>query len=334
MNITLYQKDGWFNAPAVIEDSAVFMFCTGARGTGKTYGVLKYLIEQGKRFIYLRRTQEESDLQGKKETSSIQKIIDDLHLDVTYGKIAKKISLISVESGSVIYCCALSTFASVRGVNFSEVKYIVYDEMIPEAHAHRIKHEGMALMNLYETVNRNRELSGEDPVKFIGLSNSLNIANDVFIEFNLISPAEQMLSSGEELRRIGNKLLIIMQHSPISDKKQETALYQAASDDFIAMAIKNKFILNDFSYVRKRNLREYVPYMQIGDLYVYDHKSTDEFYVSFSRCETKEKYQSNTNDLRRLRREQWDLYCDYLDGYVRFENYNAVALFEKYFNIV
>ena len=334
MNITLYQKDGWFNAPEVVEDPAVFIFCTGARGTGKTYGVLKYLIEQGETFIYLRRTQEESDLQGKSDTSSIQKIIDDLHLDALYGKIAKKISLITTDSGANIFCCALSTFASVRGVNFSEVKYIVYDEMIPEAHAHRIKHEGMALMNLYETVNRNRELSGEDPVKFIGLSNSLNIANDIFIEFNLISPAEQMLSSGEEIRRIGNKLLIIMQNSPISERKQKTALYQAASDDFIAMAIKNKFILNDFSYVRKRNLREYLPYIQIGDLYVYDHKSTDEFYVSFSRCETKEKYLSNTNDLRRLRREQWDLYCDYLDGYVRFENYNAVALFEKYFNIV
>lgn len=334
MNITLYQSDGWFNAPEVINDPAVFIFCTGARATGKTYGVLKYLIEKGETFIYLRRTQEESDLQGKSETSSIQKVIDDLNLNAAYGKIAKKIGLLNIDNGAEIYCCALSTFASIRGVNFSAVKYIVYDEMIPEAHAHRIKHEGMALSNIYETVNRNRELSGEDPVKFIGLSNSLNIANDIFIEFNLISPAEQMLSSGEEIRRIGNKLLIIMQHSPISEKKQKTALYQAASDDFIAMAIKNKFILNDFSYVRKRNLREYLPYMQIGDLYVYDHKSTDEFYVSFSRCEAKDKYQSNTNDLRRLRREQWDLYCDYLDGYVRFENYNAVALFEKYFNIV
>ena len=334
MNITLYQSDGWFNAPDVINDPAVFIFCTGARGTGKTYGVLKYLIEKRETFIYLRRTQEEADLQGKEETSSLQKIIEDLGRDALYGKIAKKISSLYIDSGVHIFCCALSTFASVRGVNFSDVKYIVYDEMIPEAHAHRIKHEGMALMNLYETVNRNRELSGEDPVKFIGLSNSLNIANDIFIEFNLISDAEQMLSSGEEIRRIGNKLLIIMQNSPISEKKQKTALYQAASDDFIAMAIKNKFILNDFSYVRKRNLREYLPYMQIGDLYVYDHKSTDEFYVSFSRCEAKEKYQANTNDLRRLRREQWDLYCDYLDGYVRFENYNAVALFEKYFNIV
>ena len=330
----LYDSNGWFNAPDVISDPAVFIFCTGARGTGKTYGVLKYLISSAQTFIYLRRTQEESDLQGKSETSSLQKVIDDLHLDSSYLKIAKKIGHVEISSGAHVYCCALSTFASVRGVDFSDVKYIVYDEMIPEAHAHRIKHEGMALMNLYETVNRNRELTGENPVKFVGLSNSLNIANDIFMEFRLISSAEDMLQKSEEIRRLGNKLLIIMQHSPISDRKKETALYQAASNDFVQMAIHNKFILNDFSYVKRRNLREYKPYMQIGDLYVYDHKSSDDFYVSFSRCHTDQIYTSSLNDLRRLRREQWDLYCDYLDGFVRFENYNAVALFEKYFALV
>lgn len=329
----LYQKAGWFNAPEVIRQPENFIFITGARGTGKTYGVLKWLIKNNKCFIYLRRTQEEADMQGKAETSSIEKICRDLDIETEYRKISKKISICEA-SGSIIYTCALSTFSTVRGVNFDDVEYIVYDEMIPEVHAHKFRMEGLALMNLYETVNRNRELEGKPAVKLIGLSNSLNIANDVFIEFGLIQSAERLLSSeAEEYERLGNKLLIIMKHSPISEKKAGTALYAAASDQFIDMAIKNKFIMNDFSYVKKRPLQQYKPYINIGDLTVYEHKSEDEYYVSFSYQKSDIVYKSNANDLKRFRRAEMDLWLDYLDGYVRFENYRAVALFEKYFAV-
>lgn len=330
----LYDKNGWFNAPEVINQQENFIFITGARGTGKTYGVLKWLIENKETFIYLRRTQEEADLQGREETSSIQKIVADLDRDCMYGKIAKKISSLIVDNGAHIFCCALSTFSTVRGVNFSLVNYIVYDEMIPEVHAHRFRMEGLALMNLYETVNRNRELEGKPAVKLIGLSNSLNIANDVFIEFGLIQSAERLLSDeSEEYERLGNKLLIIMKHSPISEKKAGTALYAAASEQFINMAIKNKFIMNDFSYVKKRPLQQYKPFINVGDLTVYEHKSEDEYYVSFSYQKSDIVYKSNANDLKRFRRAEIDLWLDYLDGYVRFENYRAVALFEKYFAV-
>ena len=330
----LYQKDGWFNAPEVIRQPENFIFITGARGTGKTYGVLKWLISNKKCFIYLRRTQDEADMQGRTDTSSLTKILEDLNLDFEFSKISKKIYLLDVPRFSKVYMCALSTFSTVRGVNFDSVEYIVYDEMIPEVHAHRFRMEGLALMNLYETVNRNRELEGKPAVKLIGLSNSLNIANDVFIEFGLIQSAERLLSAeSEEYERLGNKLLIIMKHSPISEKKAGTALYAAASEQFIDMAIKNKFIMNDFSYVKKRPLQQYRPYINIGDLTVYEHKSEDEYYVSFSYQKSDIVYKSNANDLKRFRRAEMDLWLDYLDGFVRFENYRAVALFEKYFAV-
>lgn len=336
--MNLYQSDGWFNAAEVINDPAVFIFCTGARGTGKTYGVIKYLIENKHDFIYLRRTQDEADMQRVPELSSLTKVISDLKLDCRFTKMGKKIGVCQVSDPMQeycrIYCCGLSTFSTIRGVDFSHVNYIVYDEMIPEAHAHKIKLEGLALQNLYETVNRNRELEGQEPVKFIGLSNSLNIANDVFIEFDLVTAAEDILKTGDEYIRIGNKLLIIMQRSPISQLKKDTALYTAGSDQFKDMAINNKFILNDFSYVKKRSVKEYFCVMQIGDLYIYEHKSNDEFYVTFTRGQTRNIYTSSSNDLKRLRREEWNLYCDYLDGYVKFENYRAVSLFEKYYSAI
>ena len=329
--MNLYMDSGYLNVSELINDDADFIFCTGARGTGKTYGTIKYLIENQYDFIYLRRTQDESDIQRVPELSSLTKVMNDLGMEYRFSKIGKKVGICQVND-ITIYCCGLSTFSTIRGVNFSGVDYIIYDEMIPEAHAHRIKLEGLALMNMYETVNRNRELEGSKPVKLIGLSNSLNIANDIFIEFNLISEAERLLDTGEEISRIGNMLLVIMQHSPISDRKAETALYQAASSDFKDMAIKNKFILNDFGYVRKRSVRDYRPILQIGDLYLYEHKSGDEYYVTFTKANIRDIYSSSANDLRKLRRSEWWLWLNYLDGYVRFENYRAVALFEKYFS--
>lgn len=328
----LYQKDGYFNAESVIEDSSVFKFVTGARGTGKTYGCLKYLISKGKTFIYLRRTEEESKLQRKYESSSLSKNIDDMEIDFNFGSLSGKVGYITAGK-AVIYTCALSTFSKIRGVNFDNVDYILYDEFIPETHVRSIKGEGLALMNIFETVNRNRELSGDEPVKMICLSNSLNIANDVFMEFDLIRNAEDLLYSEEEFYRRGNLLLIIMKDSPISKKKENTALYQSSSKQFYEMAIKNKFVLNDFSYVVKKPLKEYVPVINVGDLYFYKHKSNIEWYVTFTKATlTKEKcFESSITGLERFKNTQWKYYERYIDGYIKFDSYEAIALFEKYF---
>lgn len=231
------------------------------------------------------------------------------------------------------YVAALNTFASVRGLDFSDIDYIVYDEFIAEPHVRKIKNEGMALANLYESVNRNRELNGRKPVQLLCLANSVNMANDTFMYFNLIEEAEKMLQDDNEISKLGNKLLIIPQHSPVSDRKSRTALYQAVSAEYAEMAIKNKFILNDFTYVQKRNLKEYSCIFKVGDLYVYRHKSNYEYYCTFVRGQTKVIYQNGYADLTRFRRDKWRFAGYYLDGMIRFENYRAVALWEKYFAI-
>lgn len=334
--MNLYLENGYLDMKSIIESGYPFIFLPAARGTGKTYGTLKYHIQHRNKILLVRRTSKEAELQAKKESSAYKAVMQDLGIDDWGGGFSEGYGGVWYNSDEkddieVAYVCSLNTFASIKGIDFSDINYIVFDEFIAEPHVRKIKNEGMALANLYESVNRNRELKGRPPVQLLCLANSVNMANDTFMYFNLIESAERMLQEGIEWMELGNKLLIIPQHSPISEQKAETALYKAVANEFSEMAIKNKFILNDFTYVQRRSLAEYNCIYIVGDLCMYQHKSRQEFYVSFSKGKTKEVYTNGYADLQRFRRERWRFAGYYLDGMIRFENYRAVALWEKYF---
>lgn len=330
----LYErKTGYLKMAGIIELGFPFIFIAAARGTGKTYGALQYLYRQHKPFIHLRRTQKEADLQNKKAGSSFKSVFEDLGVDYSISA-ANNIGTVYDDQGNTVaYNMALNTFASVRGMDFSNVDRVFFDEFIAEPHVRKIKAEGFSLANFYESVNRNRELEGRDPLQLICAANSVNMANDIFLYFDLITHAEEMLQTGEEYREIGNKLLIIPQHSPISDRKAKTALYQAVNSEFSEMAIKNKFILNDQSYVKKRPVTEYRCIIQLGDLFIYEHKSRNEYYVTFQKGKCKEVFSNGYADRQRAKRALWRFVGFYMDGLIRFESFNCVALFEKYFDL-
>lgn len=330
----LYSKEGWLNWEEIMQDLKPFTFITGGRGIGKTFGCIAWFLDHEIPFLYMRRTQVEAELQQDRETCDLEKNFRDRGITAKYEKLAKgKICRIYDADSEKLLAetIALSTFASVRSVNFDEFDFIVYDEFIPEPHVKAIKMEGFALSQVYESINRNRELQGRKALRMICLSNSLNIANDIFMQFGLIEEAERMSRDESEVFQTSNKTLIIAKKSPISQRKMKTVLYSEASEEFARMAIHNEFVLNDFSYVKKRPLSEYHIKFSVGDLFIYQHKVRSEWYVTFTRAETKIKYGSNKNDLERLRRERWKFWYRYLEGDVRFDSYKAVALLEKYF---
>lgn len=345
MNINLYLENGYLDMRSIIETGFPFIFIPAARGTGKTYGALKYFTEeldQENEIILLRRTQTEIDLQNdpKGDGTSFQPVLTDMDIPwhVTRQKNIGYVWKENPECDEVMdqllsINLALSTFANIRGsFDYSDVNHVFFDEFIAESHVKKIKNEGMALANFYESVNRNRELQSRKPLQLICAANSVNMANDVFMYFDVISEAEKMISDMEEIRIVGNKLLVIPQRSPISEKKSKTALYQAVNKEFSEMAISNKFILNDFSYVKPRSLAEYKCDFRIGDLYFFRHKSRIEWYVTFKKGECAEEYESSYSGLEMAKRAKWRFPGYYLDGLIRFESYRCIALFEKYFN--
>ena len=66
----IYTPEGWLDVPKIVAKPYPFIFCTGARGVGKTYGALKYVIENGIPFIYLRRTLTETEFLAANESNT------------------------------------------------------------------------------------------------------------------------------------------------------------------------------------------------------------------------------------------------------------------------
>ena len=330
----LYDSNGYADQFEMINKGNTFIFEVGARGTGKTYGSMLYILNTGVKFLYLRRTKTEADLVKSDITNPFKVINMDLGTDVKAGR--GQYVFPFIKEGSVIgYGAALSTFYNVRGVDFSDVEIIIYDEFIPENSARPIKNEFDALMNVIETVNRNRELTGKKPVKLVCMANSNKLDNPIFLGLEIVNKAAKMAEKNQEIYSDNNRELTVymLMNSPVSRKKAQTALYKlTAGNDFQRMALLNQFDMFTDN-IRPSKLTEYRPVVQIGELFIYKHKNRKEYYVCCTKNGTFAKHYTTADiDVERFRNHYIYLYDSYIRNDVWFEDPVSVFLFEHYFD--
>ena len=172
--MNLYTEDGWLD----IDSINYFMdekfldkcFIVGARGTGKSYGIQKDLIVNGEKFVYIRMSAGEIKMIANPEMNPFNAFYDDPDLKESLFTVRP---IPKVENALYLYrdkdlisiCLPLVTFGKYRGMDFHEYKSIFLDEFIPERTIKKTPGMGTALKQAYETVNRNRELKGEKPVR-------------------------------------------------------------------------------------------------------------------------------------------------------------------------
>lgn len=344
----MFTKEGYIDFSYILKNPSPFIFIVGGRGSGKTYGAIKYALENGRPFFFMRRTQTQIDL-IKNDSFSPFKAVDE---SIVVASINKNLSGIyrgsqnsdgtwQAAGAPVGYMCALSTISNIRGFDASDVDLIIYDEFIGEAHERPIKNEGQAFLNAYETINRNRELNGAEPVKVLALANSNNLANPLFVELQLVTPVEKMLRAGEDkkftsyINESRGVSVYMVNSSPILEAKQKTALYKLSGDsEFSAMALKNEFTAEEMDHIRSEDLKPYRLICCVGEFSVYRKKDNKNYYITGHKSgSTKAVYQSTSTDLKRFRRDQYYLWLAYLNGRILFESYIYKVLFEKYFGI-
>ena len=342
----LYDSNGYVNIPEVLKHEATFIFIYGGRGTGKTYGALKEMIEGKHHFIYMRRLAAQTDIVKKESMQPYKTLNDDMGWSIQPFPINKYISAFYEsdvnEDGKVIpvgdqhgLLTSLSTFSNLRGVDGSDIDTIILDEFIPELNERPIKGEADALFNAYETINRNRELKGEDPVKLLCLANSNRIDNPLFMELKLVRKAEKIRQDGKEyLYDPKRKMLLIdLYKSQISEAKSDTALYQLTKGtEFYEMAIRNSFINEERGRIETRPIKEYRPVVSIGEITIYKHKSRREYYVTTFRSGSPDSYTTGEKDRERFRKKYLFLWQCYMRREVVFEEYMSEILFDKYFH--
>lgn len=336
--MSIYLSSGYVDIGKILSYKMPFTFLLGGRATGKSYGSLKTLYQTDTRFMLMRRTQAQCDLINKPEFNPYKVICNDLHVDIRVRSISKYNALIYEDLGddaekTIGYTCALSTISSMRGWDASDCKVLLYDEFVPEKHERALKNEGSAFLNAYETMNRNRELQGEDPLQAVCLANAFNIANPIFLELGLVGICEKMKTKGQELyiNRDRGILIALLDKSKISQQKKDTALYRVAGGAFADMALKNDFAYNDSSDVKSMSLKEYRLLCTVGEISIYKHKASRKYYISEHRSGTAPEYKSDEVGIKRYQKKHGImLYAAYMRGDITFEDILTKSLFEIY----
>lgn len=333
----IYDSTGYVNVKGILDQGYPFNFLVGGRGTGKTYTALKVAKEDGRKFVFMRRTQTQADIISKPEFSVFKPLNADLDWDVKVRRISKYNSEFYEMEGetarTVGYTCALSTISNMRGFDASDIDLLIYDEFIPEKHERLMKNEADALFNAYETMNRNRELQGRPPLQMICLANSNDIANPIFESLKLIRLTDKMQKSGREWWTDDKRglLLVMLYRSPVSQRKGDTALYNLTSGtQFAEMALSNDFNV-ERSHIRPRPLQEYAPLCTIGEACIYRHKADNRLYVTTHLSGVfREQYGTGETDklhYQRTHHAHWDLY---IANKMDFEDVLAETLFLRY----
>lgn len=339
----IYTKEGWVNWEYLDSQTTLFCNVVGSRATGKTYGLLKYLIEQGRKIILLRRLQSQIQvISGGQESNPFNKLNKDMGWHIMPVKKSGQVCFYETKEGEdgkikpigdcLGYAMALSTVATVRGGDWSDVDVIVFDECIAMTGERPIKNEFVLFLHFVETVNRNRELEGKKPLKVFMLGNANQLANPYYSGWGFMKRALKMIHGKQMMYRAeeGNRIMVLLLDSPISKKKKETELYKNADNDFIQTAIENAFY-TDATNIKTESLKGASYIVSVGDIGLYRLKS-GVYYCS--ETTQKNNYYSGQGMECTMFRKRYCLFPDlYMYGQMQFENYDTELLFRAYFNL-
>ena len=290
--------DTW--TAARLSDCA-FNFFIGGRGIGKTYSALKGHKEDFdkgnvNKLMYMRLSQVELDLCATDSDNPYKKLNAREHWGVKFESVpkSKAYDIIDENSEQTIGTArALATFGNVRGSDFFDVSHIYVDEFNPTEKVRKspeLKNAGYLFAQAYETINRNRELEGEPPVKVIFTANAFTLDSNILYYYGIIPLIQQMQKSGQKKATLRDRSIYVelCEAADIAEAKQETVLYKALNGNkkLINTNINNKFNDYNLSLVKKIQFVEYLPVVQYEDICIYQHKSTGEYYAArkFEQC--------------------------------------------------
>ena len=332
----LYTKEGWVNWNYIMGQEESIISCVGARGTGKTYGCMRWLLEHKKKFLYVRRLKSQLEECRKETGNPFKRLNIDMGLNVVPFPAGGTVTFrYNDKEGDIAAVgVALSVVANIRGVDYSDFDYIVFDEFISSDGERPIKNEFTAFLNFYETVNRNRELAGHPAVKCIMLGNANRIANPYFSGWHCMKRVIKMLRGGQMVWRSEDhtRMIILLIDSPISQQKRGTVLYHNANDLFQQMALDNAF-RTDETDIRSEPLKEFIHIVSVGEIGIYKHKSERRYYVSET-IQNKPFYDNFGISLKMFQTDFYMLRVYYMvNKIVSFESFECELIFRELFNL-
>ena len=192
------KKVKWYDLRPILDTNSDFNLIVGQRGNGKTFGILKYFLNEYKdskgkyRFAYVRRWAD--DIKGFRAEQlffPLQKIVEELFgqgYTITYWR--HKFYLVNdagVKVDIIGYCLALSEASHTKSVSYAGTKNILFDEFIQMAGERTLPDEMLKFENTLSTIIRDRQ-----DVKIFLAANTVSKFSPYFPHFALdINKIEQ-----------------------------------------------------------------------------------------------------------------------------------------------
>lgn len=349
----------------------------GARKRGKTYSMLEYAYERNEQLVFLKRQvgdikllclnsknlkrklkdSEDDDIEEFDEDDDVSPY-KDLNIDHGWNVQPK---MLDAEQGIATFydrdsnfkaikkcgiALAVNSIAKYKGFGgMRKCKYLVFDEFIPAPWERKVtKLEGEAVLDLYETISRDREERGLEPLLLVCLANANDLSNEMFNALEITDDVVDMINHKEDIRVIGRKLVVLVDDNKLAIKKDEqnTLIYQDMKDTVWGrVTFNNEFARNDvscigFTSLKKMHCRCSVTYKN-ETWYVY--QNDDKFYVCSSRSnKVPVEYDLNFESSRKpfYLKEATALINAYHKGnilFAKFRMYDVIVHFKKFFNI-
>ena len=325
-------------------------FVYSKRGPGKTYSVLWLCYYSDIKFIYMKRTDKDvnlilsnrnddfdpspyKDLKRDKGLKVVGEKIDDgiggfYECDKDNNPIGKPLG----------YIVSLNSVSKVKGFDMSECEWIIFDEFIPQPWERVDRKEGEKLMDLYKTVSRDREHRGLPPLKLICLANATKISNPVCNILEITDKLVDMQVGKTSIFIDESRGIFVHQindNTAFVEKEKQSLIYKAmASTEWGKMALSNEFAYDDFTAVKKSNLKGFMPLFAVKfkskTYYIYNKEGI--FYMTLAPAKVYRTYNLKIeNDQKAFYIDKViDLQEASIEGRVMFEQYTMYDLIMNY----
>lgn len=234
----------YYNINRILTYNAFINILIGERGVGKTFSVSEFVtkefIKKDHEFVYIRRYKTELSKSSKKFFDAL----------IKEGKF-KNHNLYTKGSNFIIddkicgYAIALTVAQTLKSVNFSKVKYIIFDEFIIEnGNSHYLKNEVEIFLGLIESVARMRD------IKIFMLGNAVTEFNPYFMYFNLHIPYNN------DIKLFKDNLILVqyMKNEEYRKAKKQTKFGRLIDGtEFGEYAINNSFRLENNDFLSKKS---------------------------------------------------------------------------------
>ena len=235
--------------------NCLFNFILGMRGGGKTYGSLKYCIEQYLKwkkkgikwqFVYVRRMKTELE---KLTISRGGRLFKAVESEFPEHTLKAESNVLYCDKEIIGYAVPLSTASILKSDAFPDVKMIVFDEFIIDNRGtyHYLKDEVTKFLDMYETIARGRD------VKVFFLSNAVSVTNPYFDYFHLDKPCN------DDIQRFGKSKEILVQNfvSPLLSNMRKQSRFGTIIDgtEYSEYAFDNEWLLDNTDFIEHKTQR-------------------------------------------------------------------------------